>query len=139
MTESIKGEPFLPIEEKDYKPSYESIKIDPVTKDPVEFVKNGILYIVTGKCNKCGNCCRFYTTHGYNCKNFNRETNLCEIQDKKPIWCRNYPGVESFLLMPEKCSYIVTRKDTGEIIKYKLQETLSKQNDQIDAQEVLNV
>ena len=131
---SIKGQPFLPIEEKDYKPQYSSITLDEKTGEPTKFVKDGITYLVSGECNRCGDCCRFYTTHGYNCKNFNRDTNLCGIQDKKPIWCRNFPGVEGFQLMSERCSYIITREDTGEVMKYGLQTTLKKQGDVLDGE-----
>ena len=95
--------------------------------NPIKFERYGIIYSVSGACNFCGKCCQFYTTHGYKCNFF--KDNKCEIQDTKPEWCRKYPGNESFELMPKDCSYIVTKEDTKEIMKFSLEDTMAKQNE----------
>lgn len=102
--------------------------------DIKEFIQNGIKYLVSGKCNFCGKCCLFYLTHGYvgektalNEKCFDEVNKVCRIQDKKPVWCKNYPGGEGFQLMPKECSYVITRADTGEVMKYGLEDTMAAQ------------
>lgn len=79
------------------------------TGQPISFIQDGVKYLVSGECSKCGKCCAMG-----NCPYFNIETNLCNIYDTKINACNNYPANEVFELIPKECSYIFNREDTGE-------------------------
>ncbi|MDP1629577.1 MAG: YkgJ family cysteine cluster protein [bacterium] len=57
-----------------------------------------------GKCNGCGDCCKFAIT----CPFSKRETDgkyKCLIYSFRPLNCRKYPRAEREFITKEKCGY----------------------------------
>lgn len=64
-------------------------------------------YIVTGKCCKCGSCCRTFLPE---CQ-YLEDNNKCIIHDQRQPWfCVFYPyDIECFNNIPKECTYKITK------------------------------
>lgn len=67
------------------------------------FDKDYVLGYKNGKaCKMCGRCCE-----KQHCYNYNKKTKKCNIWDKRPDICRDFPFGEESIFLDSYCGYIV--------------------------------